>query len=98
MARWWSFSAKPNKPPKPPKDKEPIMANNFNIAGLIVLDTTGAGDVLAAGAPVKIQAIMWDCGALGATGDRVVLTDSAGNSIFESTIITSVSSAPAYVE
>jgi hypothetical protein len=72
------------------------MANNTNI-NPIVVDTAAGADVLAASQPVKIQAIYWDGGASIATGDRCVVTDTAGNSIFESTVVTSLSS-PGYVE
>ena len=70
------------------------MSVNINVPGLIVVDAVNAADMVGANAPVKIQAIQWDCGASGVSGDRVVLTDTAGNSIFESTMLTSLSSAP----
>jgi hypothetical protein len=70
------------------------MAVIVNVPGLIVVDAVNAADIVGANAPVKIQAIVWDCGASGVTGDRVVLTDTAGNSIFEATMLTSLASAP----
>lgn len=76
------------------------MANNFNIPKLMVLDTAGAGDVIGASAPVKIKSIRWSPGA-AVTGDAVVLTDTAGNSIYEHTITTSLgvnAGAPAIFE
>jgi hypothetical protein len=73
------------------------MSINISIPGLIVVDAVNAADIIGASAPAKIQAIQWDCGAAGAAGDRVVLTDSAGNSIFEATMLTSLSSAPPMV-
>lgn len=65
------------------------MANNFSIPKLMVLDTAAGTDVLAANAPVKIKSIRWAPGA-AVTADAVVLTDSAGNSIYEHTIVTSL--------
>ena len=76
------------------------MANNFNIPKLMVLDTAGAGDVLTANAPVKIKSIRWSPGA-AVTGDSVVLTNSAGDSIYEHQIVTSLAvnaGAPAVFE
>ena len=70
------------------------MAINISIPGLIVVDAVNAADMIGANAPARIQAIVWDCGASGVSGDRVVLTDSAGNSIFEATMLTSLASAP----
>jgi hypothetical protein len=74
-----------------------MAGNNFNI-NPIVIDTPGAGDLVGASAPVRLMGIMWDCGTSGATGDRCVVTDSAGNSIFESTVITSLAGTPAFVD
>ena len=72
------------------------MANNVNI-NPIVVDTAAGADVIGASQVAKIQAIYWDGGASIATGDRCVVTDSAGNSIFESTVVTSLS-GPGFID
>jgi len=63
------------------------MANDLSNNPLII-DTPGAGDVLAASAPITVQSIRWDPGAAGAQGDQCIVTDSAGRQVFAYTIRT----------
>jgi hypothetical protein len=56
----------------------------------LIIDTAGAGDVLAASQPIKVQGFAWD-NAAAVTADACVVTDTAGRNLWSHTITTSLS-------
>ena len=62
------------------------MANNTS-GNPLIIDTAGAGDILAAAALISVQTFAWVSGASAVAGDAVSVTDSAGREVFAATAI-----------
>jgi hypothetical protein len=70
------------------------MANDLT-ANPLVIDTSGAGDLLGASAPVRITAMKLDfAGAVPTDTQGCVVTDSAGHKLWSSTTHTTFLGAP----
>jgi hypothetical protein len=69
------------------------MANDVT-QNPLVIDSAGAGDVLAASQRADIIGFWWD-NAAAVTADAVSVTDTAGKKIWSASIVTSLSAGPA---
>jgi hypothetical protein len=68
------------------------MANDVT-QNPLVIDSAGAGDVIGTNQRADIVAFWWD-GAGVASGNSVVVTDTAGKKLWGASVVTSLSNAP----
>jgi hypothetical protein len=73
------------------------MANNLS-SNPLVIDTAGAGDILAASAPIRVRCFKWDPTQAATNGQQCVVTDSAGNEVWRSTQATTFLGMPDWID